>query len=1102
MACVYLASTEPSAATNGKQSEELGLSIHFNSENPAVDIVAIHGLNSSPSKAWTHQNGKRWVSDPEFLETITTDARVMTFGYNANVFGDITRGRIVDHARGLLEALCYERRNHKNRPLIFVAHSLGGLVVKMALLEAKHDKRYEEILISTSAILFMGTPHHGAEHTGILEYAERLVAWATWKRAAASELTEELKIFSNTIVDINRNFRPTTIEIVDFYELVETRLPLPKMSGLIVEAGSAIMSGNPNERHVPSYCNHEELPKFEHPQDVRFKSFRMQLVMVIENTHKVQEEERQQLSKAKHRLEEDEELNGRFRDLPVPKTLDGLVINPYKSSPHQAIMDAPKVIRQSKQLILPQRETKTLSTVEYHSNDFFYGRDQVLGELHQYVQPEIEGNDSRLKTCVLFGLGGVGKTQTTVEYTYRYGSAYSYIFWIPAEEPSEISKGFGTIAEMSSQPGQTFDNQQQNRRLALEWLSTTTEPWLLIFDNVVQHKDLAPYLPRTTHGSVIVTTQSRNVEGSMAHRIALFGFNDKDGAALLLRYLHIGQEDDPDNLASEISKLVGGLPLALAHIGGYIYESNGTLREFINLFQDLPQTIWDSEPSSTSPYARSLSTVFDIALGALDKDSRDLINCMAFLNPDGIQEDMIFRQHKSPLLEFLNTRNRGRPEKIRRVLSARHLVERNGLKSAFSIHRYLALNLLYKLDQSLAERKEVFNQAFTLVRAVIPYQSPISSPTHEHWPAYERYLAHAIHLHTIYKQRVDSENPLDLSIKFAELLSDVAYYMRERNLLSDAMSMLATAEKICNHVLDPEDTNPTRTQIIYLQATLELDNGIGLRLQGVAHMERVLQLRRRHLESNSSEEEKMVDSMQLSTALNNLALAYMHCDDFERAEPMLQESLKMKKLWSTEESHPDYFAEAYKNLALLNLAMGRPEESLKLSLRGIEIGEKWSGVRTRFLQLHKFVRGCILFNIGNIDAALREHCKVLEIRSEVLGESHDQTLDSYYVVGTIYHKLNDLEKARKHLDWCLKFRESYYESRTARVLYRISRVYQDEGNDIESTRTYQQACELRNKLVPKTYPGLDLKYSEDEVIFDQMVSMWAGRLYHKLAKET
>lgn len=131
-------------------------------------IVAVHGLNphnkqSHAYETWTASNDKLWLRD--FLPQKLPNARILVFGWNSNVAFDTATSDVRDHAYNLLGSLAQQRRGCPKRPIIFVAHSLGGLVVKKALVEAILDsKNYGTVHKATYGIAFFGTPHGGA-HT-------------------------------------------------------------------------------------------------------------------------------------------------------------------------------------------------------------------------------------------------------------------------------------------------------------------------------------------------------------------------------------------------------------------------------------------------------------------------------------------------------------------------------------------------------------------------------------------------------------------------------------------------------------------------------------------------------------------------------------------------------------------------------------------------------------------------------------------------------------------------------------------------------------------------------------------------------------------------
>lgn len=99
-----------------------------------VSLVAVHGLGGHWKQTWTGESSKIWLQDflPEQLKDAGINARVFSYGYNSDTAFSKAVTDIDDEAAMLLARLDGDRQTNeeKSRPILFISHSLGGIVVK------------------------------------------------------------------------------------------------------------------------------------------------------------------------------------------------------------------------------------------------------------------------------------------------------------------------------------------------------------------------------------------------------------------------------------------------------------------------------------------------------------------------------------------------------------------------------------------------------------------------------------------------------------------------------------------------------------------------------------------------------------------------------------------------------------------------------------------------------------------------------------------------------------------------------------------------------------------------------------------------------------
>lgn len=105
--------------------------------------------------------------------------------------------------------------------------------------------------------------------------------------------------------------------------------------------------------------------------------------------------------------------------------------------------------------------------------------------MYIHLKPQAKANDSRLQTCLLYGLGGIGKTQIAVEFVYRYKLDYDRIFWIDGSTEVNLAERYSAISELVD-PNHSIKDGEAAIPTLNQWLTNTGKTGKLVLRVITQ----------------------------------------------------------------------------------------------------------------------------------------------------------------------------------------------------------------------------------------------------------------------------------------------------------------------------------------------------------------------------------------------------------------------------------------------------------------------------------------------------------------------------------------------------------------------------------------------------------------------------------------
>jgi hypothetical protein len=225
------------------------------SGKPRANVVFVHGLGGDAYGSWRRgpDNDSFW---PLWLAQDIEGICVYTLGYAAPPSNWLGTAMPLQDRVGNVRARLLATPALLDAPIIFICHSLGGLIVKQLLLDLHQqkdrDSKAAAMLNNVKQVVFMATPHAGSAHGTLLDRL-RFLAWPT-------PIAGVLVANDPTLRSINVSYRGLADERRDvlshlvFYETQGTA------AGVIVDAGSAD-PGLPGEPPIAIDADHIAIVK-------------------------------------------------------------------------------------------------------------------------------------------------------------------------------------------------------------------------------------------------------------------------------------------------------------------------------------------------------------------------------------------------------------------------------------------------------------------------------------------------------------------------------------------------------------------------------------------------------------------------------------------------------------------------------------------------------------------------------------------------------------------------------------------------------------------------------------------------------------------------
>jgi tetratricopeptide (TPR) repeat protein len=686
----------------------------------------------------------------------------------------------------------------------------------------------------------------------------------------------------------------------------------------------------------------------------------------------------------------------------------------------------------------------------------FVAREKELSKMHELLH----GHNSR-SCVVIHGLGGMGKTQLAITYAKRHKEKYTAIFWLNANDENSLKLGFWDVAQqvLENHPSTSMlasvdlsGNFDQVVKAVHAWLDIKKNTrWLMIYDNYDNPKtaentdssavDIRRFLPRSDHGSIIITTRWAQVsQGQRIHVEKLL--NIQEGLEILSNTSgQRGIDDDLD--AIELVKELDGLPLALSTAGAYLEHVTTSFSEYLRLYKASWLKLQSTSPRLSSYEDRSLYTTWQITFDRIQQQnaaSAKLLKLWAYFDRQDVWFELL--QHANSSDEWIKklTQDELNFNKAVALLCSFGLVDPDrSLQRKFGsggysvhscVHSWMVFVLNKEWDESLARL------AITCVASNIPMRDERNS-----WILQQRHLQHATRQEQLIKDgKVDTKG-----IEWALYGLGLLYLVQGKRAEAEKMFILALQG--CEEALGPDH-----------MLTLDTVSSLGSLYSEQGKLAEAEKMYNRALQGK--EKALGPNHKLMFNTINNLGGLYSDQGKLAEAEKMYNRALQGKE----EALGLDHIStlNTVNNLGLLYANQGKLDEAEKMLIRALRGCEETLGPDHPSTLDTVTNLGGLYADQGKLVEAEMMYTRALQGCEEALGPKHTLTLYVQCGLGDLYRMQQKPAEAEKTTRRALNgFEETLGPKHplTLEAVNNLGRLFADQGKLVDAEPLYTRALQ-------------------------------------------